>query len=83
MKELQNPTELVSSAANNTTPKVDYSEPTKEAATFGNSLTSQNEKKLDLAEIEQIVKENKVRLTVFIFKESTRVDLKFRYTGKT
>lgn len=65
MKELQNPTELVSSAANNTTPKVDYSEPTKEAATFGNSLTSQNEKKLDLAEIEQIVKENKVRLTAF------------------
>lgn len=60
MKELQNPTELVSSAANNTTPKVDYSEPTKEAS-FGNSLSSQNEKKLDLAEIEQIVKENKVR----------------------
>lgn len=60
MKELQNPTELVSSAANNTTPKVDYSEPTKEAS-FGNSL-SQNEKKLDLAEIEQIVKENKVPL---------------------
>lgn len=61
MKEIQNPTDLVQSAsAANTTPKVDYTEPTK-SQSFGNSLT-QNDKKLDLAEIEQIVKEKVVRI---------------------